>query len=440
MRSEATRPRIRRSEPSIALRLALRIALCLIGLLIAVAVPRASAQTGVPVPALQTVDEAITQYMARWSLPGGAVAITYRDKLIFARGYGFADVEHKRPVEPDTPFRLGSVGKPITAAAIMKLVEQGKLKLDGRMIDALGRSQATPEHVAPGVDKISIQNLLQHTSGWGPEDTGYGADVGALLARLGASPPSRKFDALLSAALAESPRFTPGSRFDYSTFGYCVLGAIIEKSTGQSFEAFARKTLLAPAGANGMRLARRAQREAWPGEATYYDFPDAPVSGEHDDTGRPVPRPYAYWGGLDGECNSGGRWVASTIDYMRFLLALTGRRGTLLAPAMLRLMDDRFSEIRTGPGWYDLAGLGWVLYIASDGDIGWAHSGSLPGSMAHVVHSFRGEVWIVVFNSRPRDDTAYPDLIRTMSAALHAAGPLPEQDLFERYPSSPAPN
>ncbi len=398
-------------------------------------------QTGVAAPQFKPLDDAMTAFMQRWSLPGGAAAVTFDGKLVFVHGYGLADVEQRRPVEPDSLFRLGSVGKPITAAAIMKLVEQHRLTLDARMVD-LVRDLVPPgsgEAIAPGVTTITVQNLLQHTSDWGPEEGRLGGmDISGILSRLNRPSPPWRFRDLLGVALTEPPRLPPGSHWEYSTFGYCVLGQIIERAAGRSFESVVRQQLLGPAGADGMRLARATRAEAWPREVAYYDNPSDPPFEERDASGHRIARPYAYWDKVEG-CDLAGRWVSSLPDYMRFLLALTGRRGALLPPASLRLMDDRFSAIRENDNWKTLAGLGWSLYVTDSGDIGWAHSGGLPGSMAYVVHSFRGEDWMVAFNSRPAGSAAYGDLVRTISAALAVIRRVPGDDLFDRYPPSPPP-
>src|SRR5215211_1779421 len=86
--------------------------------------------TGTVVPAMAWYDKVIPDLMRKYKIPGGAVAVVRDGKLIYARGFGYADVENKTPVQPDALFRIASVSKPITSVAIMKLVEEGKLQLD----------------------------------------------------------------------------------------------------------------------------------------------------------------------------------------------------------------------------------------------------------------------------------------------------------------------
>src|SRR5579884_4463716 len=81
-----------------------------------------NAQTGTPVPSLAAFDQAMTQVMSQYNVPGGALAITANGKLVLARGYGFANTANNTPMQPDSLFRIASLSKPITATAILLLV------------------------------------------------------------------------------------------------------------------------------------------------------------------------------------------------------------------------------------------------------------------------------------------------------------------------------
>src|SRR5829696_1275357 len=89
--------------------------------------------TGAAVAGMGSFDLSVRNLMQKYNIPGGAIAVVRDGKLFYARGFGYADVENKTPVQPDALFRIASVSKPITSAAIMKLVEEGKLKLDDRV-------------------------------------------------------------------------------------------------------------------------------------------------------------------------------------------------------------------------------------------------------------------------------------------------------------------
>src|SRR5258708_1316348 len=85
--------------------------------------------SGPPAPSLSAFDTVMLGLMSKWQIPGGALAITRDGRLVFAHGYGYADTVAMQPVQPDSLFRIASISKPFTAAAILKLIEQGKLQL-----------------------------------------------------------------------------------------------------------------------------------------------------------------------------------------------------------------------------------------------------------------------------------------------------------------------
>ena len=116
---------------------------------------------------MASYDQVITDFMRKLSIPGGAVAVMRDGKLIYARGFGYADVENKTPVQPDALFRIASVSKTITATAIMKLVEEGKLTLDDRVAPFIAHLTPAPgATVDPRWEQITIRHLLNHTGGW----------------------------------------------------------------------------------------------------------------------------------------------------------------------------------------------------------------------------------------------------------------------------------
>ena len=101
--------------------------------------------SGTAVSGMASFDQAVTAFMRKLSIPGGAVAVMRDGKLIYARGFGYADVEKKTLVQPDALFRVASVSKTITAAAIMKLVEEGKLELDDRVAPLIAHLSPPPQ-------------------------------------------------------------------------------------------------------------------------------------------------------------------------------------------------------------------------------------------------------------------------------------------------------
>ena len=123
--------------------------------------------TGRDVPALAPYETALKSIMQKWSIPGAALAITDQGRLVYARGLGYADVEHGIAVQPFSLFRFASISKTLTGMTITKLVEEGRLSLDAKFMDII--PNITPISTLPfdsRIRNITIRMLLQHTGGW----------------------------------------------------------------------------------------------------------------------------------------------------------------------------------------------------------------------------------------------------------------------------------
>ena len=159
----------------------------------------------------EAVEAAVTTVMARVGIPGASVAIASGGTVRFAAGYGQADVENGVPAKGVTAYRLASASKPITAVAVLKLVEEGKLDLDAPIQRYV---PAFPEKQWP----VTVRHLLSHQSGirnWTDDEfhnTRHFAGIAESLAVF-------KDDPLL---------FEPGSRTQYTSLGYNLMGAVVE--------------------------------------------------------------------------------------------------------------------------------------------------------------------------------------------------------------------
>jgi len=180
------------------------------------------------------IDELVSLYH-KYDQFNGAALVAENGKVIYKKGFGLANMEWNIPNEPDTKFRLGSITKQFTATLILQLVEQGKLKLDGKVSDYLeGYRKDTGA-------KISIHNLLSHTSGL----PNYTAVPGFIE---GVSRNPYTVDEFVRKYASGDLEFEPGTKFNYSNSGYFLLGAIIEKVTGKSYEQVLKENILDPVG------------------------------------------------------------------------------------------------------------------------------------------------------------------------------------------------
>lgn len=180
------------------------------------------------------IDELVALYNKYGKFNGSAL-VADNGKVIFKKGFGLANMEWNIPNQPDTKFRLGSITKQFTATLILQLVEQGKIKLDGKLIDYL------PDYRKDTGAKMTIHNLLSHTSGV----PNYTAQRG-FFQNVSRNPFA--VDDFIKKYASGDLEFEPGTKFNYSNSGYFLLGAIVEKVTGKSYEQVLKENILDPVG------------------------------------------------------------------------------------------------------------------------------------------------------------------------------------------------
>ncbi len=180
------------------------------------------------------IDGLLKQY-SDYGQFNGSILVAVNGKIIYEKGFGQANMEWAIPNAPDTKFRIGSVTKQFTAALILQLVEEGKIKLDGKVTDYL------PDYRKDTGEKVTIHQLLNHTSGI-PSYTSR-PDFFPEISRnpYGVSDFVKKY-------ASGDLEFEPGSKFNYNNSGYSLLGAIIEKVTGKSYEAVLSERIFKPLG------------------------------------------------------------------------------------------------------------------------------------------------------------------------------------------------
>lgn len=351
-------------------------------------------------PATLAFDALITDFMRKWHIPAGAVAVAHRGRVVLARGYGIAEPESGKPVTPDSLFRIASVSKPITAVAVLRLVERKKLSLDDRAFERLPKFPL-PEgaDVDRRLNDITIAQLLHHTAGWDRDKSFDPMFRPQIVAEATGTAPPATSEAIIRYMQRQPLDFTPGERYAYSNFGYCVLGRIIEEATGKPYEEAVRELVLSPAHISDMRLGRTRIADRPPNEVRYYDDVDGLTESVFADVKDKVAAPDGgfYLEALDAH----GGWIASAPDLVRFASAVEGRgRHALLRPETIRIMTGRPAPpIKANdPNWY---GLGWMVRSVEGRGENWWHTGSLPGTMAILVRTHDGRAWAALFNSRP---------------------------------------
>ncbi|WP_151526675.1 serine hydrolase domain-containing protein [Serinicoccus kebangsaanensis] len=188
-----------------------------------------------------TLDPSALDAAASRQAFSGLVTVDVEDRRVLERCYGFAHRAHEVPVTPGTRFALASGSKAFTALAVLRLVEDGALRLDQRVREVLGADLPLVD------DAVTIEHLLTHTSGIGDyldEEAGWEVDDYVLSAPVHTLTTAEAFLPMLD-GLPQA--FAPGARFAYCNGGYMVLAVVVERLTRATFQEAVRRSVLAPA-------------------------------------------------------------------------------------------------------------------------------------------------------------------------------------------------
>jgi CubicO group peptidase (beta-lactamase class C family) len=325
------------------------------------------------------------EIMQRYSIPNGALAIAYNDRLLLARGYSWND--GGITTQPDTLFRIASVSKPFTATGVLLLAQEGKLDLDGAVVDLvdLSAKQGTPD---PRLGQITVRMLLQHLAGWDRDLTFDPMfETWRIEQGLGIDGPVTQQD-IIGFMSGEPLQYDPGTRFAYSNYGYMLLGRVIEAASRQSYETYIQDHVLRPIGITQMQLAGATREERLENEVEYFS--------------QGTVQPYDAFNIRLMDAHGG--WLASTIDLVRF--------GALHEKLLNRTyLDIMFGEPLIGVGESGIYyGCGWHVQVVDGSRVGAWHAGTLSGTTAALELRGSGVTWAILFNElNEHDVNAYFD-------------------------------
>ncbi|MDR1343446.1 MAG: beta-lactamase family protein [Prevotellaceae bacterium] len=358
-------------------------------------------------PEFEKGDSLVRNFLKRWKLNGASLAIAKDGRLLYAKGFGYADVEQQTEVTPGHVFRIASGSKLITAAAVMKLAEEGKLSLSDRVFgsDGILNDSVFGRIYDARVLQITVKNLLEHSAGW---DVSNGDDpmfMGCAIAEKLHIPVPVGVDDIIRFALSKPLSFDVGDHSSYSNLGYAILGRVVEKAAGGACEDYVQQALLLPMGIINMRLGNSYPQHLYADEVSYYDAPNAPPVAAFDNLHSLVPK---CRGGYDIRMlGAAGGWVASPAALLRFVLCIDGRPEM---PDILSL--ESVDRMVCNDSIYDP--LGWRTVDERR----WMRTGTLAGTSVAAVRDTSGWCWVFITNTSSKKGADFPFIVEGMMSEV----------------------
>jgi serine beta-lactamase-like protein LACTB, mitochondrial len=329
------------------------LALCCAGTVSVGAVPTpgqsatTAAQTVPYAAARENADRQAKEWLAR-GIPGLALAVAVDGKIVYSEGFGYADLEERVPVWPTTKFRIGSISKPLTATALMELVEAGKVDLDAPV----------QKYVPSFPDKgavITVRMVAGHLGGirhYQGEEFNIQKHYGSVLEGLNIF----ENDPLVS---------PPGTKFNYSSYGYNLVSAVIESAAGEEFLSYMQGRVFTPLGLVHTTADQNTQIVEQ--RTRFY---------ERAKDGTEENAPY-----VDNSYKwAGGGFLSTAEDLVRFGSAMM-QSGFLKAETLKTM----FTPQKTKAGDATEYGIGWFIHKSQSGRLVYEHAGGSVGGTSQLI-------------------------------------------------------
>jgi len=395
--------------------------------------------TGRQFAELKPFDELMEGFVRDNELPGAALAVAKDGRLVYARGFGYADIEQKQPVQPESLFRIASISKPFTAVATLQLVEKGRLGLNDSVFGLLPHKPhlAKGDSIDPRLGQVTIAHLLRHQGGWNRKESidpvFHSIEIASVLDK---SPPATQDD-VIRFMMGWPLDFDPGERYAYSNLGYCLLGRVIEQVSGRRYGDYMVNDFLKPLGIESMRLARTLPSARAENEVKYYPQGErVGIAVTGDNIGAKVSRPYGAWS-IESFDSFGG-WIASAPDLVRFASVVfrykqSGILKKKTIDTMLTRPKGHFGNDEKGKPDAVYYGCGWSVRLTKNGKANCRHTGSLSGTSTILVLRHDGLCWAVLFNTNLTSDGKKPSskIDPLIHKAADAVTAWPSHDLFD---------
>lgn len=365
---------------------------------------------------LNQLDDIVEQAMQQFYIPGASLAVAHNGKLVYAKGFGVANLRTREPVTPTTLFNLASCTKAVSMFGVLKLVEAGRMQLDDTMYSLIGRPNLVRGMQAdPRVAQITVRQLLHHSAGWN-DDSGY-ARASRQINRL--APNGLPYREAVRVLLATPLDYAPGTQAKYANGDWNLIKYIIECVAQEPYGRFMKNRL----GEIGIRDMCEEMPGVIPGQASRYGgYPPHIIQGGQ----RTVPLMPDF-----------GNWMASSVDMVKFLTAIDGTR-------MQGITLDSFHEMIAPlpPPMQNEAngshfGLGMDSVRKTPQGVTFTKNGGKPGVHCQIVHMPDQTDFCLMFNggSAPDGSTVNPlgPTLKAIKGVINNINEWPNIDLFESY-------
>lgn len=353
----------------------------------------------------QALEEMMLGFIAENNLPGASIAVAHQGKVVFAAGFGYAELPGEKngnrgvPAAPNSLYRIASITKPITSIAIMQLVEKKKLSLTEKVTNIIKFDPLLEGDAKPDMrwKEITIAHLLSHTGGFDRAKSFDPMFKSVQIAKAFNKPAPASKDEVIRYMMGKKLDFNPGERFAYSNLGYCLLGRVIEKVSNQTYNDYVTENILKPLGIDEIKPGKSLASNRLPNEVVYY--PTTPSKANS------VFPPYESvdiaYGTHDHESlDAVGGWIASARSLVQLASSLDDDALTrVLGKEATKIMFSNpklLKEEKPSPTFY---ALGWnVRPVENTLKANTWHNGALSGTSTLLVRRHDGYTWAVLFN------------------------------------------
>lgn len=369
------------------------------------------------------IEKQIDRFRRRWALQGVSLAVVKDEKLVYAQGFGHADRSGEQ-VQPGNLFRVASVSKLLTGIAIMKLVEDGKLKLDDTVFgpNAILQDSVFNKVRDRKIYNITVRQLLAHSGGWS-QRYGDPAFNSLSVARKVDDPYPATINSYYKFIASRRLNYPPGTRVSYSNMGYMFLGEVIAQVSGQSYENYIRDNILIPNGIIDMHIGHSYSRDKRTNEVDYFEAEGSRLVKDYAGSDQLVAK--SDGGNPIELLGAAGGWICSAVELARLVTLVDGKSevADILSDASIaEMVDNTYAK---GP-------LGWK---STYGNGSWVRTGSMAGTSAMIKRMDNGLTWIFISNTSSwKGSLLSSDINSLMFKICSRVKEWPEVDLFHYYP------